>query len=263
MLHSGWEPEEPRVIDLSGRIAVVTGGSRGIGAATARLLARAGADVALHHRASPHEAEQVAAGIRAAGRRAWVLAADLADLDAVDRLARAVRVECGALDILVHNAGIWTPGRLESLPLDAWQLTMRVNLDAVFVLTRELLPLLRRSPAAAIVTVVSTAAQRGEAEHSHYAASKGALVSWTKSLAVELAPRIRVNAVAPGWVETGMVGPELDRPDRRREIEAAIPRGRVATPEDVAGPIVFLASDLAAHVTGEVLNVNGGAVLCG
>jgi len=140
---------------------------------------------------------------------------------------------------------------------------MRVNLDAVYRITRAALPLLRQSEHAVIVNVVSTAAQRGEAHHAHYAASKGAIVSWTKSLAVELAPEIRVNAVAPGWVETDMVVEELREPKRREEILAGIPRHRVAAPQDVAGAIVFLASDLAAHITGAVLNVNGGSVLCG
>jgi 3-oxoacyl-[acyl-carrier protein] reductase len=251
------------VIDLTGRVALVTGASRGIGAATARLFARSGAEVAIHHRTSPAAAERVAADVRAAGRQAWVLQADLLDPAAAESLAAAVREQCRRLDILVNNAGIWTQGKLESMPLEVWQETMRINLDAAFVLTRAVLPLLRRSHAAAIVNVVSTAAQRGEAEHSHYAASKGALVSWTKSLAVELAPHVRVNAVAPGWVETDMVLHELQDSERRRAIEGSIPRGRIASPEEIAGPIAFLASDLAAHVTGEILNVNGGSVLCG
>jgi 3-oxoacyl-[acyl-carrier protein] reductase len=251
------------MIDLTDRIALVTGASRGVGAATARLYARAGADVIVHHRDSLTAAKAVAADVESAGRRAWIVQADLQDLAAAESLAEAVRTTVGKLDILVHNAGIWTHGRAESMPLEVWHETMRLNLDAVFVLTRGLLPLLRRSASAAIVNVASTAAQRGEAEHSHYAASKGALVSWTKSLAVELAPEIRVNAVAPGWIDTDMVRSETEDPAARRAIEATIPRRRMATAEEIAGPILFLASDLAAHVTGEVLNVNGGAVLCG
>jgi 3-oxoacyl-[acyl-carrier protein] reductase len=251
------------VIDLSGRTVLVTGGSRGIGAAAARSFARAGADVFVHHRASALEANRVAEDVRAAGRRAWVVAADLGEEGAATRIAAAVAAATSRLDILVHNAGIWTHGRVESMSLDVWRETMRVNLDAVFELTQALLPMLRRSEHAAIVIVTSTAAQRGEADHSHYAASKGALVAWTKSLAIELAPRVRVNSVAPGWVATEMVEREMQQPARRFEIETAIPRGRVATPEEIAGPIVFLASDLAAHITGEILNVNGGAVLCG
>lgn len=250
------------MIDLEGRTALVTGASRGIGAAAARLFARAGADVVVHHRDSAPSAARVAREVEAAGKRAWVLSADLADPTTAAVLAETVSKSCGRLDILVHNAGIWTHGRADSMSLEVWHETMRVNLDAVFTLTQALLPLLRRSAHAAIVSVTSTAAQRGESEHAHYAASKGALQSWTKSLAVELAPHVRVNAVAPGWVETDMTRDALSGPGRRG-IEAAIPRRRVASPEDIAGPIVFLASDLAAHITGEILNVNGGSVLCG
>jgi 3-oxoacyl-[acyl-carrier protein] reductase len=249
------------LIDLAQRVALVTGASRGIGAATARLLARAGADVVVHHRDSRAAAERVAAAVEAQGRRAWITAVDVADPDAGARLAAAVASGPGQLDILVHNAGIWTDGPLATLALEVWRDTMRANLDAVFVITQALLPFLRASRSAAIVHVTSTAAQRGEAQHAHYAASKGAVQSWTKSLAVELAPQIRVNAVAPGWVDTDMVRDALS--ETSPEIEAGIPRGRVATPEDIAGPIVFLASDLAAHITGEIVNVNGGAVLCG
>ncbi len=251
------------MIQLDGRVALVTGASRGIGAATARLLALAGCDVAVHYNAASDAATRVAAEVERAGRRAWMLRADLADLDAARKLATDVESHAGGLDIVVHNAGIWTHGRIDSMSQAVWQETMRLNLDSVFALTQATLPMLRRSVHAAIVVVTSTAAQRGEAEHAHYAASKGALISFVKSLAVELAPGIRVNAVAPGWVETDMAKSALAGPAARRAIEAAIPRGRVASADDVAGPIVFLASDLAAHVTGEILNVNGGSVLCG
>jgi 3-oxoacyl-[acyl-carrier protein] reductase len=251
------------MIDLTDRIALVTGASRGLGAATARALARAGADVFVHHRASAAAAAQVAADVQALGRRAWIAAADLGQTGGAAELAAQVTERTGRLDILVHNAGIWTPGRIASMSMETWRETMRVNLDAVFALTQALLPALGASRHAAIVVVTSTSAQRGEAGYSHYSASKGALVSWTKSAALELAPAIRVNSVAPGWVDTDMVREELQGPGRRAEIERTIPRGRVPTADEIAGPIVFLASDLAVHVTGEILNVNGGAVLCG
>lgn len=251
------------MIDLKDRIAVVTGASRGLGAATARALARAGADVVVHHRASADAASRVAAEVEAAGRRAWIATADLSQDAGPALLARDIAQRTPHVDILVHNAGIWTAGPIETLTLETWRRTMRVNVEAVFALTQALLPALRRSPHAAIVIVTSTSAQRGEAGYSHYSASKGALVSWTKSMAVELAPHIRVNAVAPGWVDTGMVRQELEAEGRRAEIERGIPRGRVPSADEVAGPIVFLASDLAVHITGEILNVNGGAVLCG
>ena len=251
------------MIDLRGRAALVTGGSRGIGAATCRRLAKAGADVAVHFVRAQAEADQVAAAVAAAGRRTAVLQADLRVAELADALPRRAQEALGQLDILVHNAGIWTHGPLAELSPSVWEETMRLNLDAVYRGTRAALPFLRQSEHAAVVNVTSTAAQRGETGHAHYAASKGALVSWTKSLAVELAPHVRVNAVAAGWVLTDMVMDELRDPDRREEIRRGIPRGCLAAPEDVAGAIVFLVSDLAAHITGEILNVNGGSVLCG
>lgn len=251
------------MIDLSGCVALVTGGSRGIGAATSRMLARAGADVAVHGASSSSEAARVAGAIEALGRRAVVLPADLRDPGEADALPRRLADTWGQLDILVHNAGIWTHGPLASLSTEIWDETMNLNLVAVYRVTRGALPLLQRSERAAIVNVASTAAQRGEAEHAHYAASKAALLGWTKSLAVELAPRIRVNAVAPGWVRTDMVTEALRDPSREQAVVREIPRGRIGAPEDVAGAILFLASDLAAHITGEVLNVNGGSVRCG
>jgi 3-oxoacyl-[acyl-carrier protein] reductase len=247
------------LIDLRGRMALVTGGSRGIGAATCRLLAQCGADVAVHFGSSRQPAEDVARDVEAQGRRALLLQADLRDVEqtttVVQRLTR--------LDILIHNAGVWTHGPLEKLDDKTWGETMRVNLDAVHRITRDALPLLRRSEHASIVNVASTAAQRGEADHAHYAASKAALLGWTKSLAVELGPHIRVNAVAPGWVRTEMVERTLADAQRLQTVLGEIPRGRIGEPEEVAAPIVFLASDLAAHITGEVLNVNGGSVRCG
>ena len=251
------------MIELTGRVALVTGGSRGIGAATCRMLARAGADVVVHCATSRQAADAVAADVEALGRRALVLSADLRDAQQADALPHGVADAWGKLDILVHNAGVWTHGPLAQMTPEVWDETMSVNLAAVYRVTRSALGMLQRSEHAAIVNVASTAAQRGEAEHAHYAASKAALLGWTKSLAVELGPRIRVNAVAPGWVQTDMVTEALRDSTREEAVLREIPRGRIGAPEDVAGAIVFLASDLAAHITGEVLNVNGGSVRCG
>jgi len=251
------------VIDLRGRVALVTGGSRGIGAATCRFLAQCGADVAVHFGSSKAAAARVAEDVESHGVRSLLLQADLRDPTQAAALVPALGASWGHLDILVHNAGVWTHGPLASLDEEVWDETMHINLDAVYRITRSALPLLQQSAHASIINIASTAAQRGEAEHAHYAASKAALLGWTKSLAVELGPSIRVNAVAPGWVRTEMVEEALTDASRRRSVLHEIPRGRIGDPEDVAGPIAFLASDLAAHITGEVLNVNGGSVRCG
>ena len=250
------------MIDLTGRTALVTGGSRGVGRATALLLARAGADVAVTCRTRLDEAEQVALAIRGAGQRALALAGDLSDSGDVERIMGAVRRGFGHLDIFIANAGIWPP---EAVPLAAmsdarWQHTLSANLDSVFLSTRAALGLM--GAGGTIVLVSSTAGQRGEAEHADYAASKGALIALTKSLAIECAPAITVNCVAPGWIDTEMAEPAFADGARER-IAGSIPLLRIATADDVAGPIAFLCSPLARHITGEILNVNGGAVLCG
>ena len=250
------------MIDLSGQVALVTGGSRGIGRAAAMLLARAGADVALTFHTRAEEAESAAREIRGLGRKAYVSGGDLADPEVVNRLLTGIRREFGALDICVANAGVWPPEEvvLADLPVARWRRTLAANLDSVFLSTRAALSLIR--PGGRIVIVSSTAGQRGEAFHADYAASKGALIALTKSLAMEYAPDIMVNCVAPGWVETDMSLPALTE-DNRERIQRSIPLRRIATAEDVAGPILFLCSTLSRHVTGEILNVNGGSVLCG
>ncbi len=250
-------------IDLEGKRALVTGGSRGVGAATARMLARAGADVGISYRSRHEEAEAVVAELQAMGSSAWCEAGDLTDPAGVEALFGRADRELGGLDILVANAGVWP---VEDAPIadmsDAqWRRTMGVNLDAVFYCVRAAAR--RIAQHGRIVLVGSTAGQRGEAGHGDYAASKGALISLVKGVAIELAPRdVTVNCVAPGWIDTEMAAvPYAD--GGQDEIEAGIPLGRVASADDVAGPILFLCSPLARHVTGEVLNVNGGSVLCG
>lgn len=245
------------MIDLAGKRAFVTGGGRGIGRATAVLLARAGAKVAVGYRSRKPAADS------------YVVAAVRGDLGtpagAKKAVAEALRALGGSLDILVINHGVWPA---DDVPVAAmsdeqWESTRRANLDAVIYVCRAAIPDI--ADGGTIVLVASTAGQRGEAFHADYAATKGAVISITKSLAVELAPRITVNCVAPGWVDTEMSQKPLERDtgNGRRTIERTIPLGRIATAEDIAGPIVFLCSPLARHITGEVLNVNGGSVLCG
>ena len=251
------------MIALRGARALVTGGSRGIGAATARLLADCGADVGIGYRSRADAAAEVVKDLAERGVRAFAHAADLSTRDGADGLIDRVVRELGGLDLFIGNAGIWPS---EDVPLaemsdDRWRLTMREDLDAIFYSTRAAARAL--GDGGRIVLVTSTAGQRGEAFHADYAASKGAVISLVKSLAIELAPRgITVNGVAPGWVETEMMTDAIDAEQRAR-IAASIPVGRVASPSDIAGPIVFLCSGHARHITGEILNVNGGSVLCG
>lgn len=250
------------MIDLAGRRALVTGGSRGIGRATALLLARAGADVAIAYRSRDRDAADVCEELRALGRRCLMAAGELSDREAAERVVAAAVEGLGELDLLVVNHGVWPVQDvpLAELPLARWSHTLQANLDSVYYVVRAALPHLR--PGGTIVLVASTAGQRGEAGHADYAASKGAVISLTKSLAVECAPRLTVNCVAPGWVDTEMAADVLQSSARAR-VAATIPLGRPATADEIAGPIVFLCSPLARHVTGEVLNVNGGSVLCG
>jgi 3-oxoacyl-[acyl-carrier protein] reductase len=250
------------MIDLTGQAALVTGGGRGIGRAAALLLARAGADVALTYHTRAADADATAREIQGLGRRAYTLGGDLADPAVAEQVLVTAERQLGSLDIFVANAGIWPADEvsLAAMPVERWRKTIAANLDSVFLTTRAALRLMR--PGGRVVIVSSTAGQRGEAFHADYAATKGGLISLTKSLAVECAPDVVVNCVAPGWVDTEMSLPAFGQ-DNKDRIRRSIPLQRIATAEDIAGPILFLCSPLARHVTGEVVNVNGGSVLCG
>lgn len=260
------------LIDLSGKVALVTGGSRGIGAATAVLLAKAGAAVAITYRTRKDEADRVMASIAHSARRpapsAHAIEADFSQPQSAERTVAETAERFGKLDIFVVNAAIWPSDDvpLAEMTPERWRATMAVNLDSMFYGARAALRVMSGHEWGRIVIVSSTAGQRGEAHHADYAASKGAIIALVKSLCVEAAPYgITVNSVAPGWVDTEMseIPYRREGGSGKREIEQSIPLGRVASPEDIAGPIVFLCSDLARHITGEILNVNGGAVLCG
>jgi 3-oxoacyl-[acyl-carrier protein] reductase len=252
------------MIRLDGRKVLITGGSRGIGRAAALMFARAGADVAISYQRNQKAAEEVRTEVEKIGRQCLVRKTDFSSKAEADGLAAFVLSEWGTIDTLVNNAGVWTYLEMGKLDEAGYRELMNANLDGVFYITNAVVPSMKERGRGWIVNVASTAAVRGEAFHSHYAASKGALVSLTKSLAVELAPfGIRVNCVAPGWVDTDMCTEVFSEPGYREKVRQSIPLKRIPPPEDVAGPIVFLASDLAAHITGEILNVNGGSVLCG
>jgi 3-oxoacyl-[acyl-carrier protein] reductase len=252
-----------RVLNLEGRTALVTGGSRGIGRAVSVLFARLGARVAVGYQSDGAAAEATLAEVRGLGSDGVALRADLADTNAARGLVDQAIGALGHLDVLVVNHGIWKEAPIETMTDAQWNETLQTNLGGAFAVcqqaARHMVP--RRS--GSIVLVSSTAGQRGEARYAHYAASKGALLAFTKSLAAELAPHaVRVNAVAPGWVVTDMTRAALQAPAAAASL-AKIPLGRPGTPEEIAGPVAFLASDLASYLYGEVLAVNGGAVMVG
>jgi 3-oxoacyl-[acyl-carrier protein] reductase len=251
------------VIDLAGYRVLVTGGSRGIGAACCRLFAKAGATVMVQYLASGAKAKRVLDEIeRISARPHRKVRCDVTDRDQIRELFGFAVKEWGGLDCLVNNAGVWIHDPLVELDKTKLDATLAVNVVGPFLCSGEAVPLLKASHDGSIINISSTAGQRGEAFYSPYAASKGAMISATKSWSTELAPEIRVNAVAPGWVDTDMTAEALSGEGREKAVEA-IPLHRIATAEDIAGPVVFLASPLARHITGEILNVNGGSVLVG
>ena len=258
-------------LTLNSKVALITGGSRGIGAAAVRMFVAAGAKVVFNYQAAKAQAEDLMRECGAGNCRA--VQSDLSTTEAAKQLVSSAISVFGRLDILVANHGIWPS---EDAPIDRmseeqWHRTIAVNLDSVFALVKHSVGQMKKqggsssgSAAGHIVLVSSTAGQRGEAFHCDYAASKGALISMVKGLSTELArDRIYINSVAPGWVDTDMSATALNDPPTREKIFRAIPLGRVGTPEEIAGPILFLCTPYAGFITGEVFNVNGGAVLVG
>ena len=266
-------------LSLEGKVALVTGGSGGIGAAIVRLFRQAGARVAFNYRAAQSAADALVAECGAAHCVAF--AQDLSSPEDGRSLVRRTVDHFGRIDILVANHGIWESqdAPIATMSDTQWRTTLAINLDSVFGLVQAAagqmqqqssteIQLAGKAPAAGpaghIVLVSSTAGQRGEAFHADYAASKGAIISLTKGLATELAPHgIRVNCVAPGWVNTEMSAPAMADARSRDRAMTTIPLGRIADPLEIAGPVLFLCTPLAGFMTGEIVNVNGGAVLVG
>lgn len=257
-------------LSLEGKVALITGGSRGIGAAAVRTFVAAGARVQFNYQSAKSRADALAQECGEGNCAA--VACDLTGLETARDLVEATVKRFGRLDILVANHGIWPPmdAPIDQMTDAQWRGTVAVNLDSVFSLVRHSVAQMKKQKTLAsargghIVLVSSTAGQRGEAFHADYAATKGALISMVKGLSTELAPDgIYVNCVAPGWVATDMSEPALNDPKIGKSIFSTIPLGRVGTPEEIAAPILFLCTEHAGFITGEIFNVNGGAVLTG
>ena len=256
-------------LSLPGKVALITGGSRGIGAATVRMFAAAGARVVFNYQKSKADSEKL---VKECGENSCTaVLCDLTGTKTARELVDAVVSRFGRLDILVANHGVWPPEdvAIDKMTDEQWRNTMAVNLDSVFALVKYSVAQMKRqvragSAAGHIVLISSTAGQRGEAFHCDYAATKGALISMVKGLSTELArDGIYVNCVAPGWVDTDMSAAALNDPKTSQAILQTIPLGRVGKPEEIAAPILFLCTEHAGFITGEVFNVNGGAVLVG
>jgi 3-oxoacyl-[acyl-carrier protein] reductase len=256
-------------LSLSGKVALISGGSRGIGAATVRMFTAAGAKVAFSYRSARPQAEALAK--ECGNDVCHAIASDLNTPEAARALVAETVRHFGRLDILVANHGVWPEQDVpvERMTDEQWRSTMSINLDGVFGLVKHAVAQIKSqartsAPAGHIVLISSTSGQRGEAFHCDYSATKGAIISLTKSLASELASSgIYVNCVAPGWVDTDMSAGALADPKSREEIRREIPMGRAGRAEEIAAPVLFLCTEHASFITGEVFNVNGGAVLAG
>jgi 3-oxoacyl-[acyl-carrier protein] reductase len=248
--------------DLNQKVVLVSGGSRGIGAAIVKTLAEAGADVAFTYLRDRASAKQVETTVKKYGRRCLVLKASVGNQKQVRDAVRRTVLEFGQIDILVNNVGIWKYGAIGKMTEKQWDEMLDINLKGLFLFSNEIVPVMKKKGSGKIINISSTAGQRGEPFHSHYAASKGGIIAFTKSIAVELAPyNIIVNCVSPGWVATDMTARELRNPKICNEIRRNIPCGRVATAEDIAGSVLFLASELSNNLIGSIISTNGGAVL--
>jgi 3-oxoacyl-[acyl-carrier protein] reductase len=251
-------------LNLENRVAVVTGGSRGIGRAAVDCFAKLGANVVVNYLKDKKAADAAVAAITEVGVQGLAVRADVSHPGDAQRLIDSAIQHFKRVDFLVCNAGVWEGNAIDQMSEEVWDRTVDLNLKGTWAACKAAVPHMKANSFGRIVIVSSTAGQRGEANVSNYAASKGGQISFTKSLAAELGPfGINVNCVAPGWVDTDMCADVFALPGYKKSIEDGIPVGRVASPEDIAWPIVFLCTDWARHINGEILNVNGGSVLCG
>ncbi len=249
-------------IDLSNKVVLITGGSRGIGAACVKLFNESNAKVTFTYNKNKEAAEKTIKQFNNAAIKSYQT--DIASEKSIKSTVKRVLLDFGRIDVLVNNAGIWEEGKISNLSLEDWERTIKTNLTSIFLFTKYVIPSMKENKFGRIINISSTAGQRGEADYSHYASSKGGMISFTKSLAAELGKyNITTNSVAPGWVLTDMTSGVFDDENYLKGEAEKIPLKRIATAEDIAGPVLFLASDLAKHINGEILNVNGGSVLCG
>ncbi len=248
---------------FAGRTGIVTGASRGVGRATALRLAEAGADVVVNFLSNEAEALETVEMCQNKGVGSIAVRADVSEFVGAQLIAKQTIERFGRIDLLVCNAGVWDGAPIEDMSEELWNKVINTNLKSAWAMTKACVPAMKKQANGAIVMVSSTSGQRGEANYSNYSASKGGQIAFTKALASELCPKIRVNAVAPGWIETAMSREVFEDAAYLKEQLGKIPLNRMATTDDVALSICFLLSDWSRHITGEILNINGGAVLCG
>ncbi|HMN49947.1 MAG TPA: 3-oxoacyl-ACP reductase family protein [Ignavibacteriaceae bacterium] len=251
------------MLNLNSKVVLITGGSRGIGAACVKYFCMSGASVAFTYNSNSALAARLEKRYKNISKcKSYKV--DMTKEEEIKNTVYSVLKDFGKIDILINNAGVWKEGKINRLSLAQWEETLKVNLTSAFLFCKYVVPGMKIKRCGKIINISSAAGQRGEAHYSHYAASKGGMISFTKSLASELGPyNINVNSVAPGWVLTDMTKKALSIKKSLDEELKKIPLGRIATADDIAGPVLFLASDLARHINGEILNVNGGAVLVG
>ncbi len=249
------------MLNLSDKLAIVTGGSRGIGASIALKLAHAGADVVVNYTASSGKAEEVANSVRALGRRAFVVQCDVSDESSVSSMFEAVAEEFGkSADILVNNAGITKDMLVNRMSLEDYKSVLDVNLAGAFLCSKYAIKTMMRARSGSIINISSVVGFTGNAGQANYCSAKAGIIGLTKSLAHEYAKRgIRVNAVAPGFIASDMTNDLSDT--IKEKLVSQIPLGSMGSPDDIANAVLFLASPLASYVTGETVHVNGGLLM--
>lgn len=251
------------MLDLKGKTALVTGGSRGIGAAIVQEFSTMGINTAFTYQSDKKSALKVASR-SSKNAECLMIKAGVTSSREVTRVIGSTLDHFGRIDILVNNAGIWKRGEIGSMSEVQWDETLDVNLRGTFLFCNAVTPIMKKQQAGKIINIASTAGQRGEAFYSHYAASKGGVIAFTKSISAELAPfNINANCVSPGWVDTDMTASVVRDRKKIKQINSLIPRGKIGTPQDIAHAVLFLASNWSDHIVGAVINVNGGSILFG